>query len=97
MHQTSGEGFSQSSRATDESEVTVSKQLFKPLDINNNQNKNGVSSRRQHQETYRNGKVGANLDKWLKDLKGHVLSEFERSRGQLVQEQHKKLNEEKEK
>jgi len=45
----------------------------------------------------KNVKISSCLDKWYKELKGHVLSEFEKSRLQILQEQQKKLIDEKEK
>lgn len=74
----------------------VNKKLFKSMDMNNNlsSRKNGSKNK---QDSDKPVKIGANIDKWLKDLKGHILSEFEKSRVQLMQDQQKKLYTEKEK
>lgn len=42
-------------------------------------------------------KVSGNLDKWLKELKGHILSEFERTRANICHEHQKKLQDERDK
>ncbi len=65
----------------------VSKQLFKPAAAVESANAAGKKS---------GTKVAANLDKWLKELKSHILSEFEKTRANICQEHQKKLLDERE-
>ena len=64
------------------------KQKLIEMSSENNSNKSSSS---------KNVKIASCMDKWYKELKGQVLSEFEKSRLQLLQEQQKKLLDEKEK
>ncbi|CAF0855470.1 unnamed protein product [Brachionus calyciflorus] len=50
-----------------------------------------------HNELPKGDKMATCLDKWFREFKGQVLSEFEKTRLQIYQEQQKKLLEEKEK
>jgi len=55
------------------SQAAVNKQLFRPIEsaCNHNSNTNGVNSKQS--QPGKSPKIGTNLDKWLKELKGHVL------------------------
>ncbi len=58
------------------SQVAINKQLFRPIESasNHNSNTNVVNSKQsQPNQPGKSPKIGTNLDKWLKELKGHVL------------------------
>lgn len=69
---------------------SLNKQLFKASACE-------MSGRSKQAVSGTGAKVSGNLDKWLKELKGHILSEFERTRANICHEHQKKLQEERDK
>lgn len=72
-----------------ETESKLNKQLFKET--------RPETTGKSKQVGGNGSKVSANLDKWLKELKGHILSEFERTRANICHEHQKKLQDERDK